>query len=153
MKSRATPYHPMGNGVTEKFNRTLISMMRTLEPEKKSNWKSYIEPFVHAYNATRHETTGYSSFVLMFGREPSLPIDLVFGLDKNEKSKSVSTYVKNLREKLTSACRIANTAIKNSQVPQKANYDQKTKGVALNVGDRVLVKVVAYEGKYKIAGR
>jgi hypothetical protein len=139
MKPRTTPYHLMGNGVTERFNRTLISMMGTLEPEKKSNWKSYIGPLVHAYNATRHETTGYSPFALMFGREPNLPIDLVFGLDKNEKSKSVSTYVQNLKEKLTSAYRIANTAIKNSQVRQKANYDQKTKGVTLSVGDRVSV--------------
>jgi hypothetical protein len=52
-----------------------------------------------------------------------------------------------------SAYSIANTVIKNSQVWQKANYDQKTKRVTLNVGNRLFVKVVAYEGKHEIADR
>ena len=53
-KSRTTPYHPMGNGMTEKFNQTLIRMLRTLQGEKKFNWKAHVVPFVLAYNASRH---------------------------------------------------------------------------------------------------
>ena len=41
-KSRTTPYHPMGNGIAERFNSTLINMLGTLDPVKKHNWKSHI---------------------------------------------------------------------------------------------------------------
>ena len=43
-KSRTTPYHAAGNGMTERFNQTLISMLGTLEIDKKKNWKQFLHP-------------------------------------------------------------------------------------------------------------
>lgn len=75
-KSRATPYHPMGNGLCERFNRTLLKMLGTLQPDQKADWKQHIGQLVHAYNWMRQTSTGHTPYSLMFGRDPRLPVDL-----------------------------------------------------------------------------
>jgi transposase InsO family protein len=67
-KSHTTPYHAMGNGMVERFNQTLLKNLGTLEESKKSDWKSFVAPLIHAYNVTIHNNTGFSPFYIMFGR-------------------------------------------------------------------------------------
>ena len=63
----------MGNGQVEHFNQTLLQMLGTLDPAKKSDWKSYVLPLVHAYNETKHDNTGFSPlYLLMSGCHPSV---------------------------------------------------------------------------------
>ena len=77
-KTRTSIYHAMGNGLTERFNRTLLNMLGTLDTIQKKDWKKYVPLLVYAYNCTKHETTKYSPFELMFSRKPRLPIDSTF---------------------------------------------------------------------------
>ena len=100
-KSRTTPYHPMGNGMTERFNQTLLNMLGTLEDHKKQDWKSFVAPLVHAYNSTRQDSTGFSPFFLMFGRHPSLAIDAYLGLGSPDETSATSK--ENYTGKLKSA--------------------------------------------------
>lgn len=58
-KSRTTSYHPMGNGQCERFNRTLISMLGTLNPDEKQDWKYFIKPIVQAYNCTKQDSKSF----------------------------------------------------------------------------------------------
>ena len=96
--SRTTPYRPQGNGQVERFNRTLLSMLRALPDKQKSRWRDHLNKVVLAYNCTRHDSTDFLPFYLMFGRAPRLPIDIMFGL---KPPVGYSTYPEYVRKKLT----------------------------------------------------
>lgn len=133
--SRTTPYHPEGNGQVERFNRTLLAMLRTLPESQKSHWKEHLQKMVHAYHCTRHESTGFSPFYLLFGRHPRLPIDVVFNVDnRSSQFANPSQYVTNWREAMT------DEKSQQSGVKGKRAYDRRVCSSELHPGDRVLVR-------------
>ena len=54
LKTRTTQYHPMGNGMVERYSQTLLNMMETLKERWKSDWKTFILSLMYAYNAKMH---------------------------------------------------------------------------------------------------
>lgn len=46
--SNTTPYHPMGNGVCEWMNRTVINMSKTIYTTQKANWKDHVKHLMFA---------------------------------------------------------------------------------------------------------
>ena len=145
--SHTTPYHPAGNGQVERFNRTLISMLRSLPEQAKSDWKSSLNKVVHAYNCTRNEATGFSPYYLLFGRSPQLPVDIMFGLKPNEEeSRSHSEYAERWRKRMAEAYQLASKEDQKGQARAKKYYDKKTYGGELQQGCRVLVRNLSERG-------
>ncbi|XP_055017481.1 LOW QUALITY PROTEIN: uncharacterized protein LOC129411251 [Boleophthalmus pectinirostris] len=152
-KVRTTPYHPQGNPV-ERFNRTLISMLGTLEEKDKHHWRDFVKPVVHAYNCTRNDSTGYSPYELMFGRQPTLPVDLILGLKPpTETHTTHSDYVQSLRQRLKESYALAAENSRKSGERNKLRFDAKVKTAELAEGDRVLVRNVNIRGKHKLADK
>ena len=77
-KRRTTPYRPQCDGQTERFNRTLGAMIRAVSAEHPSRWDELLKPLSFAYNTAVHKTTGVQPFVLLYGRLPRMPADLMF---------------------------------------------------------------------------
>ena len=66
------------------------NMLGTLSEEERSDWKSYLGCMTRAYNCTKHASTTYSPYYLMFGRHPRLPIDVEFGLPKSNSGDDLT---------------------------------------------------------------
>jgi len=69
-KSRTTAYHPQGDGMVERFNRSLLQLLRVYV-DKQSEWEHYLPLVLYAYRTSVHSSTGVSPFLLMYGRNPS----------------------------------------------------------------------------------
>ena len=68
-KSHTTAYHPQGDRMVERFNRSLLQMLRS-NVEVKQEWEVYLPLVLYAYRTAIHSSTGYSPFELIFGRAP-----------------------------------------------------------------------------------
>lgn len=153
-KSRTSPYHPQGDAQPERFNRTLLAMLGTMDTAKKQCWSQHITHLVHTYNCTGSDATGYSPYYLMFGREARLPIDVCFGISPNgESESSYQQYVSRMRKELQDAYKLASDAATKNHLKNKAHYDQRVRDLPLEKGDRVLIQNVGIKGKHKLQDR
>ena len=60
----------------ERFNQTLQTMLVKFVNSKKQKWSSFLDTCVFAYNTSRHESSKFTPFQMMFGCRATLPIDL-----------------------------------------------------------------------------
>ena len=145
----------MGNGITERYNRTLLNMLGKLEEGQKKDWKKYVPSLVYAYSCTKHETTKVSPFELMFGRKPKLPIDSAFqsSVEGSYSSNDTKKYLEDSRDRIQTTQNIVKKYTEKAQVKQKEQFDKRAKASKIVVGDRVLVKILAFDGKHKISDK
>ena len=145
-RSHTTPYHPMGNAQCERFNQTLLGMLRTMAENQKANWKNHINKMTFAYNCTKNESTGFSPFELLFGRAPRLPIDIIFGSTTACTSKQYPQYLKEWKAAMMEAHKIAAAKAGHCASQNRESYNRKARSSVLKPGDRVLVKNVLERG-------
>ena len=98
-KSHTTPYHPQSDGLVERFNRTLTTMLATTAKGHPFKWESHLKKVCFAYNTSVHASTGHTPFFLMFGRQAQLPVDLLYKTGKTQKVTS-SQYAADLKRLL-----------------------------------------------------
>ena len=77
-KRQTTPYRPSTNGLVERFNRSIINIVKKYVQEFPKNWSYKLNLACLAHNTAYSESTQLTPFELMRGRSCLLPHDLVF---------------------------------------------------------------------------
>ena len=130
-KTRTTAYHPQSDGMVERFNRTLASMISMFVNENHSDWDELLPFLTMAYRATEHETTGISPNLLMLGRVTSTPLDIAFEMPAAIKSIPANQWVWELQERLERAHKVVRDQTGKSINRQKRYHDSKLSFQAL----------------------
>ena len=137
-KTRTSPRHPACNGMVERFNQTVIKMIRAFIDGKQNNWDLYLGCLAGAYRSSLHESTGYTPNMLMLGREVRIPVDLLFEQPKHP-GVSYGEFVESVQHNLCQAHHQARKWLGRSAERQEENYNTR---IALNTyrpGDLVWI--------------
>ena len=160
-----SPYHPMANGVCERFNGTLKQMLRRMCQERPRDWDRYLPALLFAYREVPHESLGYSPFELMYGRTVRGPITILKELWSEDISedevKTTYQYVLDLQDRLESTCSVAKTELEKSSRKYKKHFDVKAKERRFECGDQVLLLLptssnkllMQWRGPYEVIGK
>ena len=68
-------YHPQSNGLDERFNQTLQRQLLKYTSEEQNKWDLYLDAILFSYRVSRQDSTRVSPFMLVYGRQPRLPVE------------------------------------------------------------------------------
>ena len=145
-----TPYNPKCNGLCERLNGTLKSMIKKMCQERPKDWDRYLSAVLFAYREVPQASTGFSPFELLFGRTVRGPMQILKELwtEKDvSETRNAYEYVLDLRERLEETCKIARESLREAQGSYKHHYDKRAKRRNLKVGDKVLVLLPTDQNK------
>ena len=79
-KSRTTAYHPQCDGLVERQNRTIQAILSSFLSQHRDDWDNWVSLAIYSYNTSCHESTGFSPYEMVFGRDPRTPLEVDLGL-------------------------------------------------------------------------
>ncbi|KII63264.1 Transposon Tf2-6 polyprotein [Thelohanellus kitauei] len=119
-KSRTTSYHPQGNGLVERTNRSIINILRKISETQE--WHKILQIVLYCYNTAIHSSIKVSPYQALFGR---LPYSNIW--DPNNKLYDFWT---NLRENQINRARIFDMIeceLNESGAKEKLYYDTRNR--------------------------
>ena len=106
-KTRTSPGHPPCNGQVERFNSTLLKMIKVYLKGEQTNWDQHLGCLAGAYRGSVHDSTGLTPNLMMLGCEIDTPLAVMFGAHHHELYPTYGEYVAKLKDRMQHAHDIA----------------------------------------------
>ena len=149
---KTSPYHPQANGTVERFHGTLKTMLRRVIQKRPKLWHQYLPALLFACRELPSESTGFSPFMLLFGKEARGPLSMLqeswTGKDnQDDESKPLYKYIFDLQNVMSETSEIAKANSTASSAKGKRYFDRKAKQRSFQMGDKVLVLLPSNSNK------
>ncbi|GFX10731.1 transposon Tf2-9 polyprotein [Trichonephila clavipes] len=131
-----TAYHPQTNGLTERFNKTLADMLSMYVDVEQKNWDEILPFVTFAYNTAKQETTGFTQFYLLHGREAETTLDTMLPFCPNDFDDNNITKIAARAEESRQLARVHTL---RAQDKDRRRYDSKHQMVSYAPGDLVWI--------------
>ena len=76
-RPKILPYRPQANSISERLNRTILNLVRSLTDQQKANWCKYLPSIQSCINGAIHKATGDSPDFILMGRDRRMPYELI----------------------------------------------------------------------------
>ena len=142
-------YHLQSNGLCERQYRTIKDSLVKVLDENRCDWPNIIKGILFAHRLSKHTSTKFSPFFLMYNREPTLPIDIKYNMVSIEVNESEHTFNKEtfdavLTTEISMTGKIHQTAGENiysEQKKQRCDYNRRHQVPnKIEVGQKVLLQ-------------
>ena len=124
-----SPYHPQSNGLTERWNATLVMALQKMVNDNPGLWDTLLPTILMGYRGSMQAATRYSPFYLLHGYEMPLPVRAVHpipGPTEGALGQAAQALLQNLQP-LHEARMAAHSNIGQAQKVMKRKYARRNK--------------------------
>jgi hypothetical protein len=129
-----TPYNPKCNGLCERMNGVLKSMLRKMCQERPKDRDIYLPAVLFAYREVPQASTGFSPV-----KGPMQILRDVWTQREDPEIQNTYLYMLNLKQRLEGTCKIARESLMKAKNTYKHQDDKRARNRVLRVGDKVLL--------------
>lgn len=133
---RTTAYHPQTNGLTERLNKTIADMISMYVNDDHTNWDEVLPYVIFAYNTAPQETTGFTPFRLVHGREVTTMLDAMLLPSGTE---ALTPSAEEFTRRAEAARDLARCRILERQKIDARRYNNRHREMIYQSGDQVWV--------------
>ncbi|XP_068245849.1 uncharacterized protein [Palaemon carinicauda] len=153
----STPYHPAANGRIERQHQILKSILKKICELKHNQWHRFLPAALFAMREIPSDTTGFSPFEILYGRQVRGPLTILKELWTNSDMSTGETdlysFVLELREKLSDVSDLAVQNMNISSSTYKSYFDLKSSKRRFKADDEVILLIPEKQGKLQFSWR
>ena len=132
-----TPYHPSGNGKTERCHRFLNDILaKGLQDRSHDEWEDIVPGALFAMRTCVNDSTKYTPYMVIYGRDPVMPLDTLLTPRRRYYGED---YVPTALQRLHTAFIHVAENTKKAREDYQKHADNRARQRKFEVGDPVFL--------------